>query len=308
MDPVIVAGSGAGRLGEEIADLLGVIPVDCRLDRFPDGELDVAVEPAIAGTDVYIVQALSPPVNERLIELLLLLDACQRESPGRITAVLPYLAYARKDRRTGRGEAVSLNVVARLLDRHHLDRLVVVDPHIEQMEAVFDVPVTVLSAVPALAAAIEPTPAGESVIVAPDAGAVSLAEAFSAELDEQGISVLMKDRRSGAEVSTAGPALAGDGAPAILVDDIVSTGGTLEAAVAAIRSSWSPGSLSIAVVHPVLAAGAIERVLSLEPAQVVVSDTIAHEDLPEAFDVVETAGILTRTIRSLSGLASDTTA
>lgn len=298
--PAIVCGSGAERLGAEIADLLRVTPLESRLDRFPDGELDVAVDPAVRERDAYVIQSLGPPVNDHLVELLLLVDACRRESASRVTAVLPYLGYARKDRRTGPGEPVGLRVVADMLAHPRIDRVAVMNPHVLQVEAIFAVPVTIMSAVSVLASALLPPPATDDVVVAPDAGAIGLAERYSAELGLDRVAVVLKDRQSGTEVSVSGIASDGSGGDALLVDDMITTGGTLEAAAAAVRDSWGPGSLRIAATHPVLVDDAIERAMKLEPAQVVVTDTILHDDLPEPFEVVGVADVVASHLRDLT--------
>lgn len=125
----ILPGPGSEALGGAIADMLSVSPLQRRVDRFP-GELDVWVEPVVAERDIYIIHSLSPPVNDRLMALLFLLDACRREGARRITAVIPYLGYARSDRRANPGEPVALSVMADMLDPRRVDRLILMDPHV----------------------------------------------------------------------------------------------------------------------------------------------------------------------------------
>lgn len=295
----IVTGSGSEALGRQIANQLDVSPLERHTDRFPDGELDVAVEPAIADRDIYIVQSLSPPVNEHLVELLLLLDACRREGAGRVTAIIPYLGYARADRRTEPGQAVALRVLADVLDRSRVDRLMVMDPHVAQVESIFRVPVTILTAVPSLAAAVR---ADDGVsLVAPDAGAIELAEQYSDELGTTRLSFVLKDRLSGREVETRIVASDGRVGSMVIVDDMITTGGTIVAAVEALRSasvSWD--SLQVLATHGVLVEDALDVLSGTGAERVVVSDTVYHETLPEPFHTVGVAGVFARRIRDLT--------
>lgn len=259
----------------------------------------MAVGPGVSGADVYVLQSLAPPVSERFVELLLLLDACRRESAGRVTAVIPYLGFARKDRRSGPGEAVTLSVLAGALGPPLVDRMGVVDPHVPQVEAVFSIPVTVMTAVPVLASALQ-RPSSDDVIVAPDGGAIGLAERYGAELGSSRIAIVLKSRTSGREVTTAGIATHGGEGAVILVDDMITTGATLEAALEAIRQEWQPASVRVASTHPVLVEGAVDRLQRLEAAQVVVTDTIAHDLLPPPFQVVSIANVIADHIAKLS--------
>ena len=224
----IVPGTANPLLAGAIAKTLGTEPVPCELDRFPDGELRPVVG-HLRGDDVYVIQPTGPPVSDHLMELLLLLDACRRGGAGRITAVLPYFGYARQDRRGRAGEAVGARVVADALAASGAQRLVVVDPHSAALEAMCGIPVEMLTAVPALAGALAPAIPGDAVVVAPDLGAVKLAEHY-ASLLQRPVAVVRKTRVTGATVRAE--EIAGDvaGRPAVIVDDMISTGATIEAA------------------------------------------------------------------------------
>ena len=162
----LIAGTAHRALAEAIAAAAGCGLTPCEVDRFPDGELRPAVE-SVRGDDVYVIQPTGPPANEHLVELLFLLDACRRAGAGRITAVVPYLGYARQDRRVRRGGAVGARVVADVLVTAGAQRLVVVDPHTTALEAMSSVPVEMLTAVPVLARALESMVADDAVVVAP---------------------------------------------------------------------------------------------------------------------------------------------
>jgi len=230
----IVPGSANPALAQAVANHLGVETDGCTLQRFPDGELRPQVENA-CGADVYIVQPTSPPVNEHLVELLLLVDACRRSRAGRVTAVVPYFGYARQDRRTAPGQALGSAVVADAIAAAGADRLVVVDPHTPELEAVCRIPAETLSAVPALAGALAGHLPDGTVVVAPDLGAVKLAERYAAVLHGP-VAVVRKQRGAGSAVAALD--VAGDviGRTAVIVDDMITTGATIEAAVGLLRA------------------------------------------------------------------------
>lgn len=295
----IIAASSSRDLASAMARRLGLEPTESRTDTFPDGETDVAVGTGILDADVYVVGSLAPPVNDRFVELLLLLDACRRSGASRITALIPYLGYARKDRRTRPGEAVSLRVVADAITGAGADRAVLVDPHVPQVDSIFSIPLEVVSAVPSLAAAIGPSVPDDAIVVAPDLGAVHLAERYAGELGLGAVAVVRKTRRSGSEVEASG--LVGPAAdrPVLLVDDIVSTGGTIEAAVELVRREWSPASVSVAATHALLVADAVDRLEGLGIGAMVVSDSVVPVAMPSACSVVPIDDVLAATVARL---------
>ena len=214
----VVPGTASRLLAGAIATALRTEPVTCELERFPDGELRPVVD-HVRGDDVYVVQPTGPPVSDHLIELFLLLDACRRSGAERITAVLPYFGYARQDRRGRAGEAVGARVVADALAGSGAQRLVVVDPHSTALEAMCGIPVEMLTAVPVLAGTLAPLVAEGAVVVAPDLGAVKLAEHY-ASLLRRPVAVVRKTRMTGATVRAE--EIAGDvaGRPAVIVDEL----------------------------------------------------------------------------------------
>lgn len=296
----MVSGSGSRHLAAEIRELLQVDASETRLRRFPDGELDVAVDPSVAGSDLFVMQSLGPPINDHLVELLLLLDACRREAPRRINLVLPYLGYARKDRRNAPGEAVSLRVLADLLGPQRIDLMVVVDPHLPQVESIFSVPVERLSAVPIIADGISDEVPPNAAVIAPDIGAMKLAQSYADELGLPNVAVVLKDRRDGREVDVSG--LVGNGVrgPVLLVDDMITTGSTIEAAAAAISEQWNPSSLMVAASHALFVEDAVERIEKHSPSLVAVANTVPTGDLPLSYHVSSVAGLLADAITRLN--------
>lgn len=285
----VVAGTANRSLVVAVAASAGTELAACEVERFPDGELRPLVA-EMRGDDVYVVEPTGPPVNEHLAELLLLLDACRRAGADRLTAVVPYFAYARQDRRGGAGEAVGARVVADSLAAVGTDRLVVVDPHTVALEAMCAMPVEMLTAVPVLAAGLRSMIAESAVVVAPDLGAVKLAERY-ASLLQGTVAVVRKVRTSGEAVEAH--ELVGDisGRPAVVVDDMISTGATIEAAMNVIVGYGGVEDFVVAATHGLLVGGAIDRISRRGMRRLLVTDTVTT---PEAgsLEVCSVAGLL----------------
>jgi ribose-phosphate pyrophosphokinase len=225
---------------------------------------------------VYLVESTGPPVSDNILELLLLLDASRRAGAGRLTAVVPYFGYARQDRRRSSGEAVGARVLADALVSAGAQRLVVVDPHTTALEAMCAVPVEMLSAVPVLARAVTGDLAEDAVVVAPDLGAVKLAERYAALL-ERPVAVVRKTRVSGEAVRAE--ELVGEvaGRSALIVDDMISTGGTIEAAVRVLQAFGASREVVVVATHGLLVASAHKRLAPLVD-RLVVTDSLAGPD------------------------------
>lgn len=272
----IVATGAVPHLADRIAEELSSEPADHAVGRFPDGEADVELTQRVRGEDVYLVGSTGPPVDARLVELALLADACRRADAGRVTAVIPYFGYARQDRRSGSGQAVPTRMVADTLQSAGVERVVVVDPHTPSLEATFDVPVESVTAVPQLVDAAQDALPDDTIVVAPDLGGVKLAERVAVALDLP-TAVVRKSRLSGTAVETSGlVGDIGDRVP-LLVDDMISTGGTLEAATQALQEAGGKAEVHIAAVHGLFAGDALERVGRLPVRQLVVTDSLPIE-------------------------------
>lgn len=299
MDVSLVLGSAHPALGSAVASRLGIQPADCDVSRFPDGELHVVVDVGLRGHDVFIVQPTGPPVDSHLIELLLLADACRRAGAERVTAVVPYFGYARQDRRSLAAEAIGARVMATTIDAGRVDRVVVVDPHSAGLEAMFSAPVDAISAMPVLLPELEPSAGPETVLVAPDLGAVKLVERFSAHLDAP-VAVVRKTRVSGEEVRAL--EVVGDvrGRRPIIIDDMISTGGTIQAAVDALVGRGCLPEIVVAATHGLLVPPIEERLSRLPIRTLVVTDTVATPPA-EGFGlrVVSVSALLADVIRRL---------
>jgi ribose-phosphate pyrophosphokinase len=296
----VVAGPANARLGEAVAAGLSCGATACRVERYPDGELRPAVA-NVRGDDVYVVQPTGPPVNDHVVELLLLIDACRRAGADRITAVVPYFGYARQDRRGRTGDAVGARVVADAIAAAGAHRLVVIDPHTPALEAMCSIPVDMLTAVPLLADALRRAAPPDAVVVAPDLGAVKLAERYAALLARP-VAVVRKTRVSGTTVSA--DELIGDveNRPVVIVDDMISTGGTIEAAGRVVRERGAVRGLSVAASHGLLVAGAADRLVACGVERLVVTDTVPVDDaLGRSVDVQSVAVLLADAIGRIHG-------
>ncbi|MEU8515069.1 ribose-phosphate pyrophosphokinase [Kitasatospora sp. NPDC048722] len=271
-NPRILSGTAHPALGDAVSEALGTEPVECEVERFPDGELQPVIG-HVRGEDVYVVQPTGPKVNGHLVELLLLLDACRRADAARITAVVPYFGYARQDRRTRAGQSVGARVALDALTAAGANRLVVVDPHNPALEAMSTIPVETLTAVPLLAHTLAEHAPEAAVLVSPDLGAVKLAERYGALLGRP-VAVVHKTRLSGSDVQAE--ELIGDVAdrPAVIVDDMISTGGTIEAAVQVLLAQGATQDITVAATHPLLVQQAPDRLARLPINLLLVTNTV----------------------------------
>lgn len=298
MNAILLSGSAHPELAGAVAARLGLQPAVRALERFPDGELCVAVKEPLRGADVYLVQPLSPPADAHLVELLFLADACRRGGAERVTAVVPYLAWARQDRRRSEGEPHGARLAADLLALR-VDRVLAVDVHGAAVEGFFSVPLDQLTAIPLLATAISRFAPKDAVVVAPDLGAAKRAEAYGRLLDLPS-AIVHKARLSAREVEVRGVAGEVAGRAPIIVDDMISTGATIEAAVRTLLEAGCRPEVVVAATHPLFTAGAAERLARLPLARVVVTDALPPPRTPGlAIEVVPLAPLLAEAIGRL---------
>ena len=269
----LVPGSGTEALASAVAAQLGTELTPCEVERFPDGELRPAVA-EVRGDDVFVLRSTGPPVNEHVVELLMLLDACRRAGADRITAVVPYFGYARQDRRGKPGEAVGSRVLADAVASCGADRLLVVDPHTAALEAVSSIPCDMLTAARVVADAVRPSIPEGAVIVAPDLGATKLAERYASLLGHRPVAVVRKTRVSGEEVQAYELVGQVRGRTAVIVDDMISTGRTIEAAVRVLESHGAAAGPTVVATHGPLVAGAMDRIARLDVRGVYLTDTL----------------------------------
>lgn len=308
MDPVIFAGSANLALASAVAEQMRLALGRRVLARFPDSELHVELQDSVRERDLYLIQPGSPPADEHLFELMMLADACRRAGAARLTAIVPYFAYARQDRRASGRDPVGARLVADLLRTAAIERVVAIDLHSAALEGFFPIPLEHLSAIPVLAEAARARVAPHSVIVAPDLGAVKLAQRYARMLGMP-LAIINKTRVSGEEVEAHAVVGQVRGRPALIVDDMITTGGTISAAVNALRAAGAVPDVTVAATHGLFAGSAEARLASLGIKCLVVTDTVARPSrLSLPLEVVSVAPLLADAIRrlntgrSLSGL------
>jgi ribose-phosphate pyrophosphokinase len=290
----LLAGSSHPKLAADVASELGVPLGAASIERFPDGELDLDVTAPVRGTHVVILQSLHAPVGENLLELSLMADACYRQGSLSVTAVIPYLGYARQDRREAGSEPLGSRVMAELLGASRIDRVVCLDLHSRAVEGCFRHPVEHAAVVPALIEHVKSRLLHPSVVISPDLGAIKRAEAFARPLGLP-VAVVHKHRLSGAEVEAHGIVGEVKGRHVVVVDDMISTGGTLVAAVHAVLEAGALGPVTVVASHGLFVGPARTRLAALPLARVVVSDSV-----PEIAD----PGFPLERVRSAPALAA----
>ena len=291
----VLVGSASEALGQEACRELGIAPIARTIRRFPDGEMQVEVLESVRGRDVFILQATSPPVDQHLVELLLIADACRRAGAARLTGVIPYFGYARQDRRAGR-RSLGARVASDIVATGHFDRLMLIDAHTPAIEGFFDTPIDHLTAVPLLAHAAVPHMRSPAVVVAPDFGAVKLARAYGRLLGWP-IAFVQKTRLDGEAVETQG--VVGDvrGRAPLIVDDMLSTGATLEAAVEAVRAAGAVEPVGVAVTHALLVGEARDLIRRLSLTFVLATDTVSIQPSEPQLTTVSVAPLIVTALR-----------
>src|ERR1700716_1151649 len=292
----LIAGSANPELAERISKIIDVPLTDPRLRRFPDGEINVKIEDSMRGHDVFVIQPTSPPVNEHLMELFIILDALRRASAGRVTAVVPYYGYARKERKTQPREPISAKLVANFITLAGADRLLLLDLHAEAIEGFFDVPTDHLSPHRIFSEHLKGLNLTRLTIVAPDAGGGRRAEAVANDL---GAPIAFGYKRRQEDDSVDVIAVSGDvkGRDCVVVEDIITTGTTISKLAVALRNQGA-NKVLICATHPVLTGDAVERLKRADVDEVIVTDSvpISPEKLGPPITVLSVAPLLAEAI------------
>lgn len=288
-DFAVFTGNSNPVLAKKICKYLGVQLGGAKVKTFSDGEIQIEIEETVRGKDIFIVQSTCPPVNDNLVELLLMIDAFKRSAASRITAVMPYYGYSRQDKKVVPRVPISARLIADLLTVAGTNRLITMDLHAGQIQGFFDIPVDNLFAAPVIIEYIKSNFSNNLVIVSPDAGGVERARAYAKRLNTD---LAIIDKRRDAPNKAIAMSVIGDVTDkvAVILDDMVDTAGTLiEAAYAIIEHGAK--EVHACCAHPVFSGPAIDRIKNSVLKSVVVSDTIPLNSKAETCDKISTLSI-----------------
>ena len=271
-DIKIFTGNSNRALVERVCDYLSIPLGNATVGKFPDGEIDVKVDEDVRGADIFIIQPTCPPVNDSLAELLILIDCFKRASSARITAVLPYYGYARKDRKDEGRVPITAKLVANLITKAGADRLLTMDLHAAQIQGFFDIPVDHLLAFPVISDYYREKDLSDFVVVSPDVGGIKIARLYSNHLHMR-LAVVDK-RRFGPEDIEVGFVIGDvEGRNAIIIDDLIATGGSICQAARVLKEKGAK-DIYVAATHPVLCGTAVEKLKEAPIKEIAVTDTI----------------------------------
>lgn len=302
----LISGNANPEFAKEVSDYLHVPLVDALVSRFSDGEIRVQIKENVRGADIFVIQPLVPPINDHIMELLLLLDALKRSSTHRITAVIPYFAYARQDRKDRPRVPISAKLLADIIQKAGAERVLTVDLHSAQIQGFFDCPVDNLYALPVILDYLKNKEIENAVVVSPDAGGVERARLLANKLGV-GLAIIYKKRPEPNVVETLDVIGDIEGKNAIIIDDIIDTAGTI---VAASNMLLEKGAKSViaACTHPVFSGPAIERLKNSAIDEVITTNTIPVEgkefDKLTVLSVAELVGEAIKRINIESSVSS----
>ena len=297
----IFAGNSHQQLAQDIADILGVSVGKSKVSKFSNGEISVDIDESVRGAHVFVVQPTADPVNDSLMELLIMIDAFKRASAGKITAVIPHYAYARQDRKPKARQPITAKLVANLIHTAGADRVLTMDLHATQIQGFFDIPVDHLEGVPLIANYIKELDIDteELVAVSPDIGGVKRARNFAEKLH---IPLAIVDKRRPKPNVSEVMNVIGDikGKTVVMIDDMIDTAGSIVNAAEALMKMGAK-EVYASCTHPVLSGPAIERIENSCIKQLVVLDTIAlpEEKRIDKIKVLSVAPIFAEAIRRI---------
>jgi ribose-phosphate pyrophosphokinase len=292
----VFSGSAHPQLAGDIAEFLGVELGQARLRRFPDTEVSFQIDENIRGTDVFVIQPTCAPVDQHLVELMIMVDAFRRSSAARITAVLPYYGYARQDRKDKPRVPISAKLVANVLSAAGTNRVLTMDLHKAQIQGFFDIPVDHLFAAPVMIDYLSRQDYPRLTMVAPDAGGAERARAYAKRLDAE---LAIIDKRRSDDGTAEVMNVIGDvgGRTCVIADDIIDTAGTIQKGAQALKDAGAERVLACAI-HGVLSGPAIERIEKSPIEKLIITDTI-----PLTVDKAKCQKIIVQKVSRLLGQA-----
>ncbi|MEE9199903.1 MAG: ribose-phosphate pyrophosphokinase [Candidatus Brocadiales bacterium] len=297
----IFTGNSNPDLANKICEYLNIPLGDAYVGRFPDGEINLKINEDIRGADVFVVQSICPPVNENLMELLITIDCIKRASAARITAVIPYYGYARKDRKDEGRVPITAKLVANLICKAGVDRALAMDLHAAQIQGFFDIPVDHIFAFPVLCEHYKSLNLPNAIVVSPDVGGIKIARAYSRKLNIK--MAVVDKRRVGPEETEVGFVIGEvKGKNIIMIDDIIATGGSIAQAARVLKEKGA-NDIYVGTTHPVLCGGASEKLDKAPIKEVAVTDTVPLDGrtkpLGGKITVLTISGLLGEAIRRI---------
>ena len=300
----IIAGNANRKLTEKVARLLNVKLVKAEIAKFPNGETRVQINESVRKSDIFIIQSTCPPVNDNLMELLIVIDALKRASAGFITVVMPYFGYSKQDKKKTGREPITAKLVAKMLEAVKVGRVVTFDLHAPQIEGFFDINVENITALNMMADHFKKKQSSRNtVVVAPDAGGVKRARDLANAMKAKRIAIIDKHRdnyKSSKAMNVVGRV---DGMDAIIIDDFIDTGGSMVAAIKALKDHRAK-NIYVCVTHPLLTDPATERFRRIKDVkEFVFTDTlpIPKEKKLKNYTILSTAPSIAKIIKKLVG-------
>jgi ribose-phosphate pyrophosphokinase len=296
---MVFSGTAHRELGEEVATGLGVMLGNIDISRFSNGEIYVRLLESVRGVDAFVIQTSAEPVNDNLMELLLIIDALKRASAKRITVVMPYYGYSRQDKKTLAREPISARLIADLLSVAGANRVLSVDLHAGQIQGFFDFPFDHITALPLLASHIVQKNLKDVVIVSPDAGRVKVAKKYADRLRVP--MAIMHKRRPEKNVAEMLHVIGEvEGKTAVLIDDMVDTAGTMVEAASALKKNGAKEIYACAT-HPILSGSAVERIGVSDIKELAVTNTlpVPPEKKIDKINVLSIAPLLANTVMAV---------
>ena len=303
----VFSGNAHPRLAQDIAHHLHIPLGKISVGRFSDGEANVEIMENVRGKEILLVQSTCPPVSENLMELLVMTDACKRASAARITALIPYFGYARQDRRPRASRVpITSKLVAQLIGKAGIDRVLTVDLHADQIQGFFDIPVDNVYASPVLLGDAWKQKYADIVVVSPDVGGVVRARALAKRLDDADLAIIDKRRPQANMAQVMNVIGQVEGKVCVLIDDLVDTAGTLCAAGKTLKERGATRVVAY-ITHPVLSGPAVERIEGSVLDELVVTDTIPLSEAASACGKIRqlsVAELLAESVRRISDAES----
>ncbi|MEW6304738.1 MAG: ribose-phosphate pyrophosphokinase [Verrucomicrobiota bacterium] len=301
----VFSGTSNRPLATAICEYIGIEVGKCTVDAFPDGETFVKIEENVRGEDVFVVQSTSPPTNQNLMEMFIMMDALRRSSASRITAVLPFYGYARQDRKDQPRVPITAKLVANLLVAAGANRVLTMDLHAQQIQGFFDIPVDHLYAAPVMYEYLREMELPDLVVVSPDVGGIKMAHAYSQVL-EAGLAIVAKRRKSATEIESMTVIGEIRGKTVLMVDDLTETAGTLTTAAKVLKRKGAR-RIFACVSHAILNDLGIERLRKSVIDELITTDTVLRPAIDGVkITTLSVAGLLGEAIKRIHSNSSVT--